>query len=375
MSEQEISVLICDDSALMRNILGKIVEKADGLRLAGKAMNGRFALDKIPKLNPDILLLDLEMPEINGIEFLKIRREKGIEIPVVILSSLAQKGARITMEALSLGASDFILKPSGTGTSDYQQVEQHIIETLRAYGSQYRKDQGKPLDKRSIPVDERPKPPVREAASAAEKAPAPPKAQRKSVTDKIELVAIGISTGGPNALREVFAGIDPELPVPVVVVQHMPAGFTEEFARSLDRISPLQVKEAADGDILTPGRVLIAPGHGHLRIEKRKLATVARISDADPVNGHRPSVDVLFKSVAQEIGEKVLAVIMTGMGKDGAREMGSLYKKGAITLGQNASSCIVYGMPRAAYEMGFVDQQVPLNEMADTINRLVREKQ
>jgi len=200
----------------------------------------------------------------------------------------------------------------------------------------------------------------------------PPRPIRSPATT--EIVVIGISTGGPNALREVFAKISPNLGRPVVVVQHMPAGFTEEFAASLDRICPLEVKEAADGDILKPGRVLIAPGDWHIVVEKRSLAGVVRVNQDATENGHRPSADVLFRSVAREYGNKALAVIMTGMGKDGAKELGSIYREGGLTLGQDEASSVVYGMPKVAYEMGHVMEQVPLDRMAERISSLAMEK-
>jgi two-component system chemotaxis response regulator CheB len=186
-------------------------------------------------------------------------------------------------------------------------------------------------------------------------------------------VAIGVSTGGPNALREVFSGLQPDFGVPVVVVQHMPAGFTAEFAKSLDRICPLEVKEAEDGDLLRPGRILIAPGNRHLVVERKPLSGIVRLLDTPPVNGHRPSVDVLFESAARHYANGVLAVIMTGMGKDGARKIGEVYRQGGITLGQDEATSIVYGMPKAAYEFGFIRRQVPLGMMAETISRLVRD--
>jgi two-component system chemotaxis response regulator CheB len=189
----------------------------------------------------------------------------------------------------------------------------------------------------------------------------------------VEILAIGISTGGPNALRKVFAEIDPDFPLPVVVVQHMPAGFTTEFAKSLDRICPLEVKEAEEGDLLKTGRILICPGNYHIEVEKRRLAGVVRLNQKDTVNGHRPSADVLFASVAEQYGGRSIALIMTGMGRDGAREIGSIHRKGGITIGQDAASSIVYGMPRVAAEMGHVQHIVALEDIAETLNRLARE--
>ena len=356
-----VSVLVVDDSALMRNLLSKIIEATPGLRVADKAMNGLFALQKIPRCDPDVIVLDIEMPEMNGIEFLKERKRLGMEIPVIILSAVAKEGAAITISALSLGASDFITKPSGSVSSDIHTVASELARLLLAYGSQYQRRKGK-----SPPLEER----AAERAAERERHEAPKPLRQAG---PIEVIAIGISTGGPNALREVFAKIDADIVQPILVVQHMPPGFTEEFAKSLDRICPLDVKEAADGDILRQGRILIAPGDRHILVERRPLGTVARLSEAPPENGHRPSADVLFGSVARAYANRAMGVIMTGMGKDGAKELGSIYKEGGITLGQDEASCVVYGMPKVAFELGNVGQQVALADMAATISRLAKQ--
>ncbi len=413
MGEDSISVVVCDDSALMRNLVGKMVENADGLKLAGKAMNGRFLLQKIPRLQPDVIVLDLEMPDMNGIDFLKERKEQGIEIPVIILSSIARRGAEVTMEALGLGASDFITKPSGSISEDIHVVEKQLVGMLKAYGLQYRKklrkegksgyggSEGGAAGKgggaqkggpgKAGGTNTTSKGPVKgergaPAGAAATGVASPPKREKVKVeavaspvsredAGPVELLAIGISTGGPNALRHVFSDIAADLPVPVVVVQHMPAGFTTEFAKSLDRICPLEVKEASDGDILKVGRILICPGNYHILVEKRRLAGVVKLSQDDLVNGHRPSADVLFSSVAKQYGGHAMGVIMTGMGRDGAREIGAIHQKGGITVGQDEESSIVYGMPKVAAEMGHLQYIVSLHEMAETINRLVKENQ
>ncbi len=369
-----ISVLVVDDSALMRNLISRIVDSTPGLKVADRAMNGVFALQKIPRCNPDVIVLDIEMPEMNGIEFLKERKRLGIEIPVVILSSVARRGAQVTMEALSLGASDFITKPSGSVSSDIHTVAGDLARLLVAYGSQYQKTRGKEPPHYHFEAPERmfePGAAPRERVQPAAPAPRPVPAREPGQT---EIIAIGISTGGPNALREVFARIDPQLRPPVVVVQHMPAGFTEEFAASLDRICPLEVKEAAEGDLLKPGRILIAPGDWHVTVEKRPLAGVVHLNQDPNENGHRPSADVLFRSVARHYGNHALAVIMTGMGKDGAREIGSVLREGGITLGQDEASSVVYGMPKVAFELGNVMEQVPLSGMAGRISALAAEK-
>ena len=376
MSE-EISVLIVDDSALMRNLIGKMVDDTPGLVVAEKAMNGVFALQKIERglatgAEPDVICLDLEMPEMNGIEFLKERKKRGIKIPVVILSSIAAKGAEITMEALSLGASDFVQKPSGSISDDIHVVKEAIMTKLLGYGGSYRRQQGRKL---LAPSEYKPKTPSEKSSDIAvyfnlavaapiTPAQAPSRMRNPASTD---IIAIGISTGGPDALRVVFSKIDPDLRVPIVVVQHMPAGFTNEFAKSLDRICPLNVKEAEDGDAIIPGRILIAQGNKHLEVEKKVGGSFARLSDAPLVSGHRPSADVLFASVAMSFSNHALGVIMTGMGRDGAQQLGTIYKEGGMTLGQDEASAVVYGMPRVAYELGHVMEQVSLENMGRRI--------
>jgi two-component system chemotaxis response regulator CheB len=351
-----------------------MVEATPGLAIAEKAMNGKFALDKIPRVNPDVIVLDLEMPEMNGIEFLRERKARGMKIPVIILSSIARRGAEITMEALALGASDFIMKPSGSVSEDIGAVKDTLTGMLLAYGGQYRRLQGKKV---LSPAEYAPKteapadtgyhiktiiPPVSPAT--------PPAPLRKP--GKTEIIAIGISTGGPDALRVVFAQLDADLKVPIVVVQHMPAGFTLEFARSLDRLCPLEVKEAEEGDLIRPGRILIAQGNKHLEVERKSLAAIAHLSEAPLVSGHRPSADVLFSSVAKAYGNHAMGVIMTGMGRDGAENLGAIYQEGGITLGQDEASAVVYGMPRVAFELGHVTEQVPLNKMAGRICALAK---
>lgn len=367
---EEVSVLIVDDSALMRNLISRMVEATPGLAVAERAMNGAFALQKLPRCNPDVIVLDLEMPEMSGIEFLRERKRLGIEIPVIILSSIARRGAEITMEAISLGASDFIMKPSGSASEDVKTVKEQLTDMLLAYGGQYRRRAGKGRT-------EAPAARIKEAAQAPAPEPIPaakpPKATSAKKAGPIEIIAVGISTGGPNALREVFAALDKDLSQPIVVVQHMPPGFTAEFAKSLDRLCPLEVKEAEEGDLLRPGRILIAPGDRHIEVEKRPLAAVVHLSDAPAVNGHRPSADVLFASVAKEYGNRAIGVIMTGMGKDGARELGTLLREGSITVGQDEASSVVYGMPKVAFEMGHVMEQVSLDRMAERLCALAKE--
>jgi two-component system chemotaxis response regulator CheB len=365
----------------MRNLIGRMIDATPGLTVAEKAMNGIFALQKIPRVNPDIIVLDLEMPEMNGIEFLKERKKLGITIPVVILSSIAARGAEITMEALALGASDFIQKPSGSVSEDIHTVKDTLVGMLLGYGGQYRRSQGRRViptvdftAKTIIPLS--PPGPRPGSVSAILGVQSGNEASKPVVQvrrpAKTEIVAIGISTGGPDALRVVFANLDKDLQTPIVVVQHMPQGFTNEFAKSLDRLCPLDVKEAEEGDAIVPGRILIAQGNKHLEVERRGGVVVAHLSDAPLARGHRPSADVLFASVALIYTNHALGVIMTGMGRDGAAQLGTIYKEGGMTLGQDESSSVVYGMPRVAFELGHVQEQVPLEKMARRICDVVK---
>jgi two-component system chemotaxis response regulator CheB len=384
---------------MMRGLVGRIIDSDPQTTLAGKAMNGLFALKKIEKLQPEVIILDLEMPEMNGIEFLKERRKRGIDIPVVVLSSIAKKGAQVTMEALALGASDFILKPSGSVSTDIHTVADQLLELVKSLGAEHRIRHGEPATRPvdtaagrsgAAPSSTTSAPATTPAAGTGQAPPAtrtgrpapsrepivPPIIERPPIEPgPIELVALGISTGGPNALRKVFALVPGELPCPVVVVQHMPPGFTTEFAKSLDRVCPLTVTEAQDGERLLPAHLYIAPGDHHVTVSRTRSGARIHVNQDPPRNGHRPSADVLFASVAEQFGNRALGVIMTGMGKDGATELGSILKKGGITIGQDESSCIVYGMPKVAYEMGHVQYQTPLTEMAETIARLVKEHQ
>ena len=397
--KDDISVLICDDSALMRNLISRIVDETEGLKVVGKAENGQALLDMLKTTKPDVILLDIEMPVMNGIEFLKKRQQLHIDVPVVILSSVATEGASVTIQCLELGASDFITKPGGSVTLKIADVTKDIIEYVASYGGAYALLKGK-----NVPVSEFFSNQIKlkeaerfvlkkkgeEAAklgsiTKADALPAslwaaPKKKENVSITPlrdsgKIEIIAIGISTGGPNALREVFKNIDANIKQPILVVQHMPAGFTAEFASSLNNICPLPVSEAKDGEPLLGGHVYIAQGAHHMFVEKKAFGYFIKLSQDEPRNGHRPSVDVLFESVAKLYQNRALGVIMTGMGKDGAAELAEMRKQGAWTLGQDKETSIVYGMPKVAFELGGVQKQVPLKDMAKEINRLTKEKQ
>ncbi len=362
MENEKIKVLVVDDSALMRALISKIIERQDDMTVVGKAMNGVFALQKIPSLNPDIIILDLEMPEMNGIDFLKEKTRKGINIPVIIVSSIAKKGAKVTFEAISAGASDFITKPDGQ-KADISYVSDQLCSMIRGYV--LKKEAAKLKSSEHGP----------EALPAARKQFPEEKQIKtgKKREGKIEIVAIGISTGGPNALRYFFSKLDSSFKTPIVIVQHMPEGFTGEFAKSLNKLTHMEVKEAEEGDLIKEGRVLIAPGNSHVIVEKKRLGAVVILDKSGNVNGHTPSAGVLFNSVAEQYGQAALAVIMTGMGKDGAVEIGKIRDAGGITIAQDMESSVVFGMPKVAIENNNIDKVVSLEEMAETVNRIINQ--
>lgn len=393
----DISVMICDDSALMRNLIGRIIDETTGLSVCGKTENGKDLLEKLESTKPDVILLDIEMPVMNGVQFLEERKKRLSNIPVIILSSVATEGAAVTMKCLELGASDFITKPGGASvTLRIGDVTKDIIEYVASYGGAYANAHGKKVPEpeffsHQIKLKEAERfiikkkgEDVAKTASITKQDSVPQSWFQSKVKEpivitperpggKIEIIGIGISTGGPNALRDVFKAIDPNLKQPILVVQHMPAGFTAEFAQSLDSICPLEVSEAKDGEPVLGGHVYIAPGSYHMFVERKAIGNFIKLSQDNPRNGHRPSCDVLFESIAEIFQNRALGVIMTGMGRDGAAELAEMRKKGAWTLGQDKDTSIVYGMPKVAFELGGVERQVPLSKMADEISKLARE--
>ena len=392
----DISVMICDDSALMRNLIGRIVDETTGMTVCGKAENGQDLIEKLKTAKPDVILLDIEMPVMTGLQFLRKRNELHLDVPVIILSSVATEGAAVTIECLELGASDFITKPGSSVTLKINEVTNEIIEYIASYGGAYAIMHGKQIPDpefftHQIKLKEAERFVIKKKGEETAKAVSitkadvvpsswfQPKVKEPVVIKpereggKIEIIAIGISTGGPNALRDVFKAIDPDLKQPILVVQHMPAGFTAEFANSLDNICPLKVTEAKDGEPILSGHIYIAPGSYHMFVEHKPLGNFIKLSQDEPRNGHRPSCDVLFESIANIYKNHALGVIMTGMGRDGAAQITEMRKKGAWTLGQNKDSSIVYGMPKVAFEMGGVQKQVALEDMAGEISKLAKE--
>jgi two-component system, chemotaxis family, protein-glutamate methylesterase/glutaminase len=365
---EKIKAMIIDDSALIRNLITRILSNNDQIEVVGTALNGKFGLAKLNSLKPDIIILDLEMPEMNGIDFLKERSKLNIKTPVIILSSHAKKGAKITLDALSLGASDFVLKPSEPGSS-IEETGPALIELVLGLGKPHSFVETKldpvlehPLTNRLIEIKQE----TFDYSSHIRNIDRLP--------ERIDMITIGISTGGPNALRDILPLFPDDFPVPITIVQHMPPGFTFEFANSLDRICGLSVKEAEDNDIIKPGRILIAPGDKHVIFEKKSLATVVKLDNRPQVNGHRPSADVLFESAAETYGGNSIACIMTGMGKDGAEKIGLIMRKGGITIAQDQESSIVFGMPKVAIEKGNINLVRPLRNFPETIINIVNNR-
>jgi len=345
MSAQPVRVLVVDDSALMRKLIPQMIETDSSIHVVGTAMDGNFGLKKIAELKPQVITLDLEMPGMDGLEMLKEVMRKH-RLPVIVVSSHSTAGAAVTLKALSLGAFDFVAKPSDV-TSRMQESARELIAKIKA-AAQSRGIQ-------IAPIEEFPEPQRRKKVlSVGAQAPT-------------KVVAIGVSTGGPQSLQYVLSQLPPEFPGTILVVQHMPEGFTEMFARRLDECTSLRIKEAQSGDVLQQGRVLICPGSRHLKVKRLPLGDVAVLSDEPRVNGHRPSADVLFKSVAEEFGQRGIGVIMTGMGDDGANGLGSIKAAGGMTIAQSEQSCVVFGMPKAAIERGHAMRVVDLDALAATL--------
>jgi two-component system chemotaxis response regulator CheB len=347
MSVNKVRVLVVDDSALMRKMIPQMLEADHSIEVVGTAMDGTFCLKKIEELRPNVVTLDLQMPGMNGIDTLKeiVRRHP---VPVIVVSSHSTEGASVTLKALGLGAFDFVTKP--------QDASGHMADTTRELIAKIKAAANCKVVRPGIL---RGTPAPLEKISAGKSAPAPTK-----------MVAIGISTGGPQALEFLLAQLPPDFAGTILVVQHMPEGFTEMFARRLNELSGLRVKEAQSGDVLQAGRVLISPGSRHMKVKRLPMGDVVVLSDDAPVNGHRPSVDVLFHSVAEEFGPLAIGVLMTGMGEDGALGLGAMKKAGSMTIAQSEESCVVFGMPKAAIERGYATRVVGLDVLSSTLQAL-----
>jgi len=338
---QKIRVLIVDDSAIARKALKEILEKDHSIEVVGVAPDPFIARDKILELKPNVVTLDVEMPRMDGVTFLH-KLMKHYPLPVVMVSSLTQKGAETTMAAMDAGALEIVAKPV-LEKHDFQPLAHELLDKVKA------------------------------AARARMKPPPSPEElakRRKPLTAMVattnKIVAIGASTGGTEALKDILMKMPPNCPG-ILVVQHMPEMFTTAFAKRLDDLCEIGVKEAADGDSVVNGKCLIAPGNRHMVLRRSGSRYFVEIKEGPPVNRHRPSVEVLFNSVARTAGKNAVGVILTGMGSDGAQGMLNMKTEGAKTLAQDEDSCVVFGMPKEAIKLGAVDRVVSLNLMAESI--------
>ena len=338
----DIKVLIVDDSALIRKILSEIIHTAPGMEVVGTASDPHIAREKIKKLSPDVLTLDIEMPKMDGISFLK-KIMSLRPMPVIMISTLTEKGAQVTMEALSIGAFDFIPKPKMDEQNKLLSYQQEIIGKIRAAANS---------NIAQIDRGQRKKP-------------------KRTTTSELAgyipysgfMLAIGASTGGTEAIKDVLMGMPANCP-PIVIAQHIPESFSASFARRLNSCCPIHVHEAVNGENILPGHAYLAPGSEHLYIKKKGAGYVCQLSAGELVNRHRPSVDVLFESVAKECGNKVSAALLTGMGADGAKGLLQIKQAGGYTVVQDEATSVVWGMPGVAVSMHAHKEELPLLKVA-----------
>ncbi len=349
-----ISVLVVDDSVVVRRMVTDVLSADPGIRVVGTAPNGKVALAKLDQLAPDIITLDIEMPEMNGIETLRALRVTRPNLPVIMFSTLTAAGASATLDALAAGATDYVTKPSNVGSiaASLEAIRSQLVPRIHALCG--------------------PRPSAAGRATAAALARTAPASATRALRpgrskQPVTVLAVGASTGGPDALNKVLAALPASFPVPVVVVQHMPPLFTRLFAERLDRSCALRVVEAVDGTVLAPGTVHIAPGDRHLEVIRRGTQVVTRLHEGPPENFCRPAVDVLFRSVAKVYGEGVLSVVLTGMGQDGRRGAEEIRSLGGAVLAQDAATSVVWGMPGAVTEAGLADAVLPLGDVSRAV--------
>ena len=336
----KIKVLVIDDSALIRSLLTEIINSQHDMEVVGAAPDPLIARDMIKQLNPDVLTLDVEMPKMDGLEFLeKLMRLRPM--PVVMVSTLTERGSEITMRALELGAIDFVTKPKMSIVDGMLEYTDLIADKIRA-ASQAKIS---PLQRHPVPSEH-----------------AAPTLLRNPLISSEKLLIIGASTGGTEAIKSFLLQMPSDCPG-ILITQHMPAGFTKSFANRLDSLCQISVKEAEGGERILPGHAYIAPGDKHLLLARSGANYVTQLSDEPPVNRHKPSVDVLFDSAAALAGKNAIGVILTGMGKDGAVGMARMKNAGAYNFAQNEESCVVYGMPKEAVAHGGVDEVAHLNDL------------
>jgi two-component system, chemotaxis family, protein-glutamate methylesterase/glutaminase len=363
---QKIRVLVVDDAVVVRRLVADMVASDPQLEVAGTAANGHIALTKLPHLKPDLVVLDVEMPEMDGLETLKAIRKTHPRLPVIMFSTLTERGATATLEALTNGANDYVTKPANVGsvTVAMQRLREELLPKIKGLCS--------PV------VPPRSPSPVRMPNNGVTEVP-PPKATYpvlpKGPLQSVEILAVGVSTGGPNALAELLSALPTDFPVPVVIVQHMPALFTKLLAERLQTKSPLKIREGIAGEVLRSGQVWIAPGGYHMVVERNheqrgqvRLAT----NQEPPENSCRPAVDVLFRSVVKAYGAGTLALILTGMGRDGLRGCELIHHANGQILAQDEASSVVWGMPGVVSQAGLADKVLPLNQLAPEIMRRVQ---
>jgi len=344
----KIKVVVVDDSALVRSILTEIINRQTDMECIGAAADPLVAREMIRNLNPDVITLDVEMPKMDGLDFLS-RLMRLRPMPVVMVSTLTERGAEVTMKALELGAVDFVAKPKIGVADGIRLLAQDITDKIRiASKARIHRSHAAPA-----------------SAAAPGAAPAPKPAPMASLgrlsTEKI--IFIGASTGGTEATKDVLINLPADCPA-VVITQHMPPGFTRSYAARLDGLCRIRVKEAQDGERVLPGHGYIAPGGMHLSVERSGANYIARVQDGEPVNRHKPSVEVLFNSAARVVGPNALGIMLTGMGADGAKAMKAMKDAGAYNLVQDEASCVVFGMPREAINAGAADEVLPLSQIA-----------
>ncbi|MGD8484225.1 MAG: chemotaxis response regulator protein-glutamate methylesterase, partial [Thioalkalispiraceae bacterium] len=350
-----------DDSALVRQVLTEIINQSADFEVVGTAQDPYIARDKIKKLNPDVLTLDVEMPRMDGLTFLRnLMRLRPM--PVIMISTLTEQGADVTLDALELGAVDFVAKPKLDVSAGLQEYRDEIIEKLSIASRAHVRALS---DTQLLRKNDQDVSPRLTADAVLDKKQAP---KRFKTTDKI--IAIGASTGGTEAIKDVLIRMPADSPG-IVISQHIPEAFSKPFAQRMNRCSAMTVYEAEDGQQILPGHVYIAPGNRHLIVERSGARYICNLNDGPPVNRHKPSVDVMFRSVAQNVGPNAVGVILTGMGADGASGLLEMKNNGAPTIAQDEKSSVVWGMPGEAVKLGAADEQCGLLKVADRIMELV----
>ncbi len=366
---EPIRVLVVDDSVVIRRLLTAVLDSAPDIEVVGYSTNGRLALEKIKQLEPDVVSLDIMMPEMDGIECVRELRKTWKHMPVIMFSSLTEDGAKVTMEALDAGANDFVTKPWKTDNfaDSVGQVSGQLLEKIRAlHAANSNKAAGpKRSHLMSAPAPALPRPKPQSI---------PTETIRRGAPCKVEALIIGSSTGGPNALNELFSGLRSDLDVPILIAQHMPPMFTKLLAERLNKKCGYEVKEAAHGDRVMAGHVYVAPGDWHMRIIRRGVEVVIDLKQDEPVNSCRPAVDPMFSSAVKVYGGGLLAVILTGMGHDGAAGCVEVAKAGGQIVVQDEESSVVWGMPGAVAETGLADRILPLLKIADEVGLRIKSK-